>query len=149
MHFSSPGFCRQRAASDAAGEELKTVPATLVFYESPRRVADSLADMTAVLGDRAAAVGRELTKAFEEIRRGSLAVLAEAYAAGDTPKGEIVVCVGPPGETLPDVADIDALLLSLASEMGASKAAGEAAKMTGGRKADLYRRLLELKGDGG
>jgi len=130
-------------------EELKNVPGTLVFYESPRRVAESLAAMAEVLGDRPAAVCRELTKAFEEFRRGSLASLAAAYADEDTPKGEIVVCVAPPGEAQDEVEDIDSLLLSLAEEMGASKAAAEAAKMTGGRKSDLYRRLMELKGDAG
>lgn len=130
-------------------EELRATPATLIFYESPRRLADTLADMLDVLGDRPAAIGRELTKAFEEFRRGSLRELADFYAQADTPRGEIVICVGPPLEAeVPSGDDIDALLISLASEMGASKAAGEAAKMTGARKADLYRRLMELKGDG-
>ena len=128
--------------------ELAAVPATLIFYESPRRVAETLATMHDVLGDRPAAVCRELTKTFEEVRRGSLAELAESYAQQDTPKGEIVVCVGPPLAQETTEADIDALLLSLAAEMGASKAAAEAARMTGGRKADLYRRLMEMKDDG-
>ncbi|TKT82664.1 16S rRNA (cytidine(1402)-2'-O)-methyltransferase [Aquamicrobium sp. LC103] len=131
-------------------EELKAVPGTLVFYESPRRLAGSLSAMTESLGDRPAAVGRELTKTFEEMRRGSLAELAARYGEEPTPKGEIVVCVGPPlPAEAPDAADTDRLLLSLAGEMSASKAAGEAARMTGGRKTDLYRRLMELKGDGG
>ena len=130
-------------------DELKAVPATLVFYESPRRLAGSLAAMAQALGDRPAAVCRELTKAFEEVRRGSLAGLAEAYADEDTPRGEIVVCVGPPPARAESVEDVDALLLSLAAELGASKAAAEVAKMTGGRKAELYRRLMELKADGG
>ena len=129
-------------------EELKPVPATLLFYESPRRLADALAAMADVLGDRPAAICRELTKTFEEVRRGTLAALAETYAQEDTPKGEIVVCVGPPPAREESVEDVDALLLSLSKELGASKAAAEAAKMTGGRKADLYRRLMELKGDG-
>ncbi|MBX9463792.1 MAG: 16S rRNA (cytidine(1402)-2'-O)-methyltransferase [Aquamicrobium sp.] len=129
-------------------EELRAVPATLVFYESPRRLADCLAAMAEVLGDREAAIGRELTKTFEEMRRGALAALAQAYAGEDTPKGEVVICVAPPQEAASTVEDVDALLLSLAGEMGASRAAGEAAKMTGARKADLYRRLMELKGDG-
>ena len=94
-------------------------------------------------------MARELTKTFEEARRGTLAELAAHYAEADTPKGEVVVCVGPPADEAPADMDVDALLLSLAAEMGASKAAGEAARMTGGRKADLYRRLMELKGDGG
>ncbi|MFI0842783.1 16S rRNA (cytidine(1402)-2'-O)-methyltransferase [Mesorhizobium sp. IMUNJ 23232] len=129
-------------------EELKAVPATLIFFESPRRLADTLAAMADVYGERKAAVGRELTKAFEEMRTGTLAELAEFYAAADTPKGEIVVCVGPPAAEAPlDAHDIDRLLLSLAAEMPASKAAAEAARMTGGRKPDLYRRLMDLKAD--
>ncbi|WP_442583727.1 16S rRNA (cytidine(1402)-2'-O)-methyltransferase [Mesorhizobium sp. ASY16-5R] len=129
-------------------EELKAVPATLVFFESPRRLADSLVAMAEVLGSRNAAVGRELTKTFEEMRTGTLAHLAEHYAAADTPRGEIVVCVGPPSAAPPpDAEDVDRLLLSLAAEMPASKAAAEAARMTGGRKPDLYRRLMDLKAD--
>lgn len=127
-------------------EELRAVPGTLVFFESPRRLADSLASMAAVLGARAAAVGRELTKAFEEMRLGTLAELAGRYAGADAPpKGEIVICVGPPEQTVADPEDVDRLLLSLAKEMPASKAASEAARMTGGQKQALYRRLLELK----
>lgn len=127
--------------------ELAAVPATLVFFESPRRLADSLAAMAAVLGaERPAAVGRELTKAFEEMRTGTLGDLADHYAAAETPKGEIVICVGPPlARAAAEPAEIDRLLLSLAAEMPASKAAAEAARITGGRKPDLYRRLLELK----
>jgi 16S rRNA (cytidine1402-2'-O)-methyltransferase len=129
-------------------EELKAVPATLVFFESPRRLADTLAAMAEVLGDRAAAVGRELTKTFEEMRTGSLPELAENYAAADTPKGEIVVCVAPPAEReAADAGEVDRLLLALAAEMPASKAAAEAARMTGARKPDLYRRLMELRAD--
>lgn len=127
-------------------EELKSVPATLIFFESPRRLAETLGAMAEVLGGtRQAAIGRELTKTFEEMRPGSLAELAAHYAAADTPKGEIVICVGPPVARTEGPADIDRLLLSLAAEMPTSKAAAEAAKMTGGQKQALYRRLLELK----
>ena len=147
--FLFAGFLPVKAGRKQARlVELAAVPATLIFYESPRRVAETLAAMHDVLGDRPAAVCRELTKTFEEVRRGSLAELAESYAQQDTPKGEIVVCVGPPLAQETTEADIDALLLSLAAEMGASKAAAEAARMTGGRKADLYRRLMEMKDDG-
>jgi len=131
-------------------DELKAVPGTIVFFESPRRLAASLAAMVEVLGDRPAAVCRELTKTFEEARRGSLAALAAHYAEADTPKGEIVICVGPPlAVEQASAEDTDRLLLSLAAEMGASRAAGEAARMTGTKKADLYRRLMELKDDAG
>lgn len=128
--------------------ELKAVPATLVFFESPRRLDESLAAMRDELGDRAAAVCREMTKTFEEIRRGSLSALSQGYAGEATPKGEVVVCVAPPLAAEPAAGeDLDRLLLSLAAEMPASKAASEAARMTGARKPDLYRRLLELKTD--
>lgn len=132
-------------------EALKAMPATLVFYESPHRLPESLVAMRDALGaDRQAAVARELTKTFEEFRRGSLSELAAHYAEAGSPKGEVVVCVAPPGEE--DAAspeDLDRLLLSLAAELPASKAAGEAARMTGSPKQDLYRRLLELKERGG
>jgi 16S rRNA (cytidine1402-2'-O)-methyltransferase len=125
---------------------LTAVPATLIFFESPRRLADTLAAMADVFSDRPAAVGRELTKRFEEMHTGTLAALAAHYAQAPTPKGEIVVCVGPPQEAeAADPQDVDRLLLSLAKEMPASKAAAEAARMTGGQKPALYRRLLELK----
>jgi len=132
-------------------EALKAVPATLIFFESPRRLAESLVAMAEALGgERKAAIGRELTKTFEEMRIGTLRMLADHYAVADTPKGEIVVCVGPAEARADEPEDIDRLLLSLAAEMPASKAAAEAAKMTGGQKQALYRRLLELReGDGG
>lgn len=130
---------------------LKAVPGTLIFYESPRRLADSLASMAEELGQaRPAVVARELTKTFEEIRRASLGDLAAHYAEADTPKGEIVVCVAPPAdqEAVMEGADVDALLLKLARDMPAAKAAGEAAKMTGLLKQDLFNRLVALKDNG-
>lgn len=130
-------------------ETLKAVPATLIFFESPRRLDDTLAAMAEVLGDRPAVVGRELTKTFEEFRRAGLAELAAHYASVDAPKGEVVICVGPPAEEAAQAQDVDRLLISLAAEMPASKAAAEAARLTGQPKPGLYRRLLELKGEGG
>ena len=125
--------------------ELAAVPATLIFFESPRRLAETLAAMAEVLGDRPAAIGRELTKTFEEMRTGTLAALAAHYGDAPTPKGEIVISVGPPQEKADRAEDVDRLLMSLAAEMPASKAAAEAAKMTGQTKQALYRRLLELR----
>jgi len=148
--FLFAGFLPQKdGARRTRLEALKGVPATLLFFESPNRTADALAAMADVLGaTRDAAVGRELTKTFEEMRRGKLGELARRFAAENTPKGEIVICVGPPAEEAqPDAADVDRLLLALAAEMPASKAANEAARMTGAKKADLYRRLIELKGE--
>lgn len=133
-------------------EALRNVPATLIFFESPRRLATSLAAMAETLGaKRPAAVMRELTKAFEERRPGTLEELSAHYAKAGAPRGEVVVCVGPSPAEGHDAAELDRLLLSLAAELPASKAAAEAARMTGEAKPVLYRRLLELKGkaDGG
>lgn len=145
--FLFAGFLPVKAGQRQARlQELMGVAATLIFFESPRRLADTLAAMSDTLGmQRKAAIGRELTKAFEEMRRGSLAELTAHYGQADTPKGEIVICVGPSEQAASQPEDIDRLLLSLAAEMPASKAAAEAAKMTGGERQALYRRLMDLK----
>ncbi|NDH62785.1 MAG: 16S rRNA (cytidine(1402)-2'-O)-methyltransferase [Alphaproteobacteria bacterium] len=85
---------RRRAIGEAAG-----VPATLVFFEAPHRLPESLVDLADLLGDRAAAVARELTKMFEEVRRASLPELADHYAAHPDVKGEIVIVIAPPGDS--------------------------------------------------
>jgi 16S rRNA (cytidine1402-2'-O)-methyltransferase len=127
-------------------EELRSAPATLIFFESPHRLAEALAAMAESLGgERRAVVARELTKVFEEVRRGTLAELAANYASLAAPKGEIVVCIGPAERQAGEQLDVDRLLASLAAEMPTSKAAAEAARMTGLGKPELYRRLLELK----
>jgi len=148
--FLFAGFLPVKEAQRRARlEELKAVPATLIFFESPRRLAASLASMVVVLGERPAAIARELTKTFEETRAGLLPELAAHYAEVGTPKGEVVICVGPPAEVAVfGPVDTDKLLLSLIKEMPASKAAAEAARLTGGRKSDLYQRLLALKDAG-
>ncbi len=131
-------------------ESLKTIDATLVFYESPNRTAATLADMAAVFGaEREGAPCRELNKAYETIVPASLGELAQRFDGEDRIRGEVVLLVGPPAEeTVPQSAeDIDALLLSLAQELPPSKAAGEAARMTGGQKSVLYQRLMQLKSD--
>jgi len=149
--FMFAGFLPVKAGQKKSRiEALADVPATLIFYESPRRLADTLEVMAAVLGDREAVVARELTKTFEELRRGSLPELAAHYAQTGAPKGEVVLCVAPPGERAEQSkADTDQMLIGLAAEMSAAKAAGEAARMTGQKKSDLYQRLLKLKADNG
>lgn len=147
--FLFAGFLPSKAGQRRSRlEALAATPATLVFFESPRRLSESLKTMAETLGARQAVVARELTKAFEEVRRGSLSELAAHYQAAGAPKGEVVVCIGPPEAAAPDAEDTDRLLLALSQELSASKAAGEAARMTGGKKSDLYRRLLTLKAEG-
>jgi 16S rRNA (cytidine1402-2'-O)-methyltransferase len=124
---------------------LKDIPATLLFFESPRRLAASLADLAFVLGSRHAAVAREMTKLFEETRRGGLDELAAAYARMPPPKGEIVIVVAPPDAAeVPDEADVDALLSDLLASMSVRDAATAAAERTGLPRKSLYGRALQL-----
>ncbi len=125
---------------------LKTLRATLVFYEAPPRLAESLADMTAVLGLRDAAVCRELTKLHEEIRRGTLRELADAYAAEATPKGEVVVVVAgaPADQDVVDDAALDAALRSALETMSVRDAAAAVAEALNQPRRTIYARALEL-----
>jgi 16S rRNA (cytidine1402-2'-O)-methyltransferase len=150
--FLFAGFLpvKDKARRDRLGE-LGRVPSTLIFFESPHRIGATLAAAADVLGGaRQACVCRELTKTFEEFRRGSLEELAAHYAENPQVKGEIVLVVAPPAEEPPpEAADVDALLAGLVADMPAGKAATEAARQTGLPRRDLYQRLLELKAEHG
>ncbi len=124
--------------------ELAGIPATLVFLESPRRLAASLTDMAEILGPRPAAVARELTKRYEEFRRGGLDELAADYASEDAPKGEIVLVVGPPGDEAPAF-DLDAALTDALADHSVREAAALVAAKSGLAKRTVYARALELK----
>ena len=129
---------------------LAAVPGTLVFYESPHRTAETLADLAATLGaDRKATLARELTKTFETHRRGTLGSLAAELAAEPTPKGEIVIMVGPPEAATAEPGDLDSLLVRLLAELPVKEAAQQAAAATGLPRRDLYQRALALKKDDG
>jgi 16S rRNA (cytidine1402-2'-O)-methyltransferase len=140
----------KQGARKAALAELAAVPATLVFYESPRRLAAALADMAGVLGaTRRAAVARELTKRFEEVRRGDLAGLAGQYAAGEPPRGEAVVLVGPPDAAVAregGEAALDAALVAALASLSVKDAAREVAARLGLPRREVYARALELGG---
>ncbi|MFN3615870.1 MAG: 16S rRNA (cytidine(1402)-2'-O)-methyltransferase [Rubrimonas sp.] len=125
--------------------EFAAVPATLVFYESPRRLGESLAAMRDAFGDRPAAVCRELTTRFEEARRGGLAALAETYADHE-PRGEIVVVVGPPAEAGAAEADIDAMLAAALKDATVKDAARAVAEALGAPRKAVYARALALAG---
>lgn len=144
--FLFAGFLPPRdAARRAALEELAAVKATLIFFESPRRLAASLRAMTDILGDRPAAVARELTKRFEETSRGTLAHLAERAETAGPPKGEIVIVVGPPLAEAPDPADIDRRLAEALETGSVRDAAAAVAGETGVSRKTLYARALALR----
>ncbi|GKX33221.1 MAG: ribosomal RNA small subunit methyltransferase I [Rhizobiaceae bacterium MnEN-MB40S] len=145
--FLFAGFLpnRKKARIDRLNE-LKSVPGTLVFFESPKRLSASLADCAESLGgDRPAAVCRELTKTYEEVRRGGLEELARRYAAADNVRGEIVLVIGPPEAREMEEVDVDGLLRELGETLAPGKAATEAAKVTGLSRKLLYKRLLAMK----
>lgn len=129
-------------------EALKAIDTTLIFFESPNRAAAALSDMVHVFGEtREGALCRELTKAYETVVTAPLRELSETYDGEDRIRGEVVLLVAPPEEqaVVTSAEDMDKLLLSLAQEMPTSKAAAEAARMTGAKKSDLYQRLIALK----
>ncbi|WP_432803857.1 16S rRNA (cytidine(1402)-2'-O)-methyltransferase [Aureimonas altamirensis] len=146
--FFFAGFPPQKqVARRARFEELARVPGTLIFFEAPHRIAESLADMAAMLGDRPAAVCRELTKLHETIYRDTLSGLVRTFQAMERVRGEIVVCVGPPApEAAATGSDVDAILSGLLQEMKPAHAAQEAVKLTGLPRRELYQRALALKG---
>jgi 16S rRNA (cytidine1402-2'-O)-methyltransferase len=141
------GFLPNKSAArrDAIGE-LRGLSATLTFYESAQRLADTLQDLHAVLGPRAAAVCRELTKMHEEIRRGRLSDLAGAYAAEPTPKGEVVIVVAGAEKAVMELtpAEIDDALTDAMAKLSLRDAAALVAEQLNQPRRAIYARALEL-----
>lgn len=144
--FLFAGFVPNRdAARRAALAKLSKIPATLVFYESGPRLAESLAAMAEVLGPRDAAVARELTKLFEEVRRAPLGELAAHYGSQGAPKGEIVVVVAPP--LPPEAVSDEALADFIASwpDLSAKDAAERASDELGVSRRRAYAAVLAIR----
>jgi 16S rRNA (cytidine1402-2'-O)-methyltransferase len=129
--------------------ELAAIPGTLVFFESPRRLAEMLSDAASVLGPRPAAVARELTKFHETVQRGTLPELAGHYGDEEEPRGEIVVIIGPPGaESLLPAGDvIDERLRGALAKVSLKEAVAQVAAETGQPRRKVYARALELTRD--
>jgi 16S rRNA (cytidine1402-2'-O)-methyltransferase len=137
---------KQKARRDRLAE-LGSETRSIVFYESVHRVRDSLADMTDVFGtERAAFVGRELTKMHEQCVQAPLADLLRQVDEGDIPsKGEFVVVVSGSDERQESPFEVDQLLTELSAHLSAKDAARVAANITGAKRNDLYGRILELR----
>jgi 16S rRNA (cytidine1402-2'-O)-methyltransferase len=145
--FLFAGFLPPRTtARRRALEQWRDLPATLIFFEGPSRLAATLADMTETLGERDAAVARELTKRHEEIRRGRLGELAAYYRDHGPPRGEAVLVVGPP-RPAPTVAeaDIDARLRELLAQHSLRDAVAILAEATTIGRRTLYERALAVQ----
>ena len=146
--FLFAGFLPNKAKARADTlAEFAGLRATLVFYESGPRLSASLAAMAEGLGNREAAVAREISKMFEQCVTGTLTELSARYADAP-PKGEIVVIVGPPGEAVAEDADDDTLDAALREAMvdkPVAQAAKAVAKRFGLDRHDVYARALALK----
>jgi 16S rRNA (cytidine1402-2'-O)-methyltransferase len=149
--FLFQGFLPAKAgARRTALAELAAVPATLIVFEAPHRLAASLADMASALGPRDATVVREITKLFEEVRRGTLAELAAAFDESGPPKGEIVIVVAPPSAeaAAASEADIEAQLTAALATMSVRDAAAAVAAATGRKRSQVYALALRLRAHG-
>ena len=145
--FLPPKSAVRRKAIDA----LKVIPATLLFFEAPQRLAATLADLAKILGAaRHAAVARELTKLFEETKSSTLGELAAFYRANKA-RGEIVIVIAPPEKnaTATDMSDIDNLLRDTLRTQSLRDAVTAVSAITGAKKGEVYTRALRLKGKSG
>jgi len=147
--FAFHGFLPAKAGARAnALEKLADSRETLVFYESPRRLADTLAGMAQALGaERQAAVALELTKRFERVRRGTLADLAAEFAQGET-RGEAVILVAGAPEMVVEAADWQAALAAALKEQKLRAAVDDIASTYGLKRKDVYDAALALKNQG-
>ncbi len=148
--FFFEGFLPHKSgARRARAAELVSVPGTLIFFEGPGRLAAMLADLADVLGDRPAVVARELTKKFEQVRRGTLRSLAVEYGSEAAPKGEIVVLVSPPADeqAIAGAEEIDDRLRIALQTLSVKDAASKVAADTGHKRREIYSRAIEIAGE--
>ena len=147
LGFPPPRAAARRAAfGRVRGQEHAGLSATLIWHEAPHRLEEMLADLAAAFGDRPAAVARELTKRFEQVRRGSLPELAD-WAAREPVRGEITVLVAPPAAGQPDLAGLDAQLRAALATESVKDAAALVSAATGLPRKTVYARALALVGD--
>ena len=144
LGFPPPKAAARRAAfAELRAAERAGLSATLIWHEAPHRLAEMLADLGPVFGERPAAVARELTKRFEEVRRGKLDELAAFYAE-NAARGEITVLLGPGGKD--DAEDLDGQLQRAMATLSVKDAAALVAAATGLPRRVVYARALELSG---
>jgi 16S rRNA (cytidine1402-2'-O)-methyltransferase len=137
---------RRAAFATLRAAERAGLSATLVWYEAPHRIAETLSDLAQSFGDRPAAVARELTKRFEEVRRAPLPDLAAHYAT-HAARGEITVVVGPAGEEANEAADLDAQLRMAMADHSLKEAVARVTAATGLPRKQVYARALAVRGE--
>jgi len=144
LGFPPPRQAARRAAfGQLRAAELAGLAATMIWHEAPHRLAEMLADLLAVMGDRPGAVARELTKRFEEVRRGMLSELAARYATEEA-RGEITVVLGPAAAEAASATELDSALRDALADHSVKDAAALVAAATGLPRKQVYARALEL-----
>jgi 16S rRNA (cytidine1402-2'-O)-methyltransferase len=151
--FFFGGFLPARATQRRARLlQVRSLNSTLIFYEAPHRIAQTLSDAREILGEREASVARELTKLHEEIARGPLSELAERFASGDAARGEMVLVIdrnviGVEMDETDSELDIAARVVALESEGLDNRAAlKRVARELGLSRSEAYRRLVAARG---
>lgn len=153
--FFFGGFLPARSAGRRARlEELRGIPATLIFYEAPHRIAAALSDAREILGERQAVVARELTKLHEEFARGRLSELAQKFSSPESARGEMVLIID--RTVIPDEAGKEQTVASVSELVAQLEQSGldhraalkKAARELGIPRAEAYRRLLAERGRG-
>ncbi len=144
--FLFAGFAPSQAGARARWlDEIGSIPATLILYESPKRIQRLLGELCDRWGEaRPAALCRELTKRFEEVRRGTLGSLRDGIGDGPV-KGEIALVVGRPVAVAPEAEDVDAALAEALGRLRVKDAAAEVAEAMGLPRRDVYQRALAMK----
>jgi 16S rRNA (cytidine1402-2'-O)-methyltransferase len=134
----------KQTARRARLTELSRIDATLVMFESGNRVQDTLADLAGIMGDRDAAICREMTKLHEEVKRGPVLQLAHSADTLET-RGEFVLVIGPPaGTTIMAADELDELLLNSLRHDSVKDAVAHAVELSGRPRREIYARALEL-----
>lgn len=126
----------------------RTIPGTLIFYETANRLCDTLQDILAVLGNREMAVVREITKKFEETRNGTVQSLLDYYSAPEhEPRGEMVLVIGKADDDAekPSADDMDKLIVQTLKTHSVRDTVDIVVGLTGEKKKTVYRRVLELE----
>jgi len=146
--FAFHGFLPPKAGARAnAIKALGDSRETMVFYESPRRLDDTLAAMAEIFGERQAAVALELTKRYERVHRGTLAELAAIFAEGETKGEAVIVVAGAAAPSAPDAADWQAALLEEMADQPLRAAVDTVTARYGLKRKDVYNAALALKAE--
>lgn len=135
------------AKQEACKKEIRSliaIPSTLVLFESARRLPEVLVLLQEILGNRPAAVAREITKLYEETRRGSLQELRAFYEKNGAPKGEVVIVISPPMQQEAESEDLEARLTWLLKSHSVKEAASVLAEQTGLPRKEIYAMALKI-----